>query len=107
VSIGLATSCSVLLLGRPRVRLLKVESCLIDRALRIIVGLDGQAVLSHGAIPLTGQIKDFPKLDVAPNLGPAWLVIAPKGIAIAVDGRLVVALRSRQEDRPAPQAVGL
>src|SRR5579871_2923887 len=64
---------------------------LVQRALSVVVGLDGEPVLVDGAVALAGDIEDLAQADVAPDLGPARIAIAAQGIAIAVYSGLVVA----------------
>jgi len=39
----------------------------VDGALRVVVGLNGEAVFLDGAIALAGDVEDFAECDVAPD----------------------------------------
>jgi len=64
----------------------------VDCALRVVVGLDGEAILVDGAVTLAGHVEYAAEFDVAPDLDPSGVVIAAKGVAEGVGGSLVVAL---------------
>ncbi len=85
--------CHALLVAfRPCVRFLQILAGFVDRALGVVVGLHGQAVLVDGAVALAGEVEDLADGDVAPDLGPGRLVVAAKRVAEGVDRGLVVAL---------------
>ena len=64
------------------VGLLQVEAGLVDGALGVVVGLDGQAVLVDRAVALAGDVEDLAQGDVAPDLGPARVAVAAQGVAV-------------------------
>jgi hypothetical protein len=55
--------------------LLKISSCLIECALRIVVGLQRLAIFVGCAFALSSDIEDFTQLNMAPNFGPSWLAV--------------------------------
>src|SRR5260221_5906097 len=75
------------------VRLFQIFTRFIQGALRGIAGLNGLAILVHGALSLAGSVKDLAQHDVAPYLGPARFGVTVEGFAKFVRGRLVVALQ--------------
>lgn len=72
--------------------LLEVLAGFVYGALGVVVGLDGQAVLVDGAVALAGAVEDLADGDVAPDFGPGRLAVAAEGVAVGVDGGLIVAL---------------
>src|SRR5260370_42277522 len=55
----------------PLVRLLHVSAAFLERALSVVVGLDGLPVFIDGAFALSGWVENLAQLQVAPNLGPS------------------------------------
>src|SRR5271170_6135092 len=51
------------------IRLLQIQPGLIDRTLRIVIGLHSLAILIHRAIALPRHIKNLPQLNMTPHLG--------------------------------------
>src|SRR5882724_8027120 len=76
----------------PLIRGLDKRTCFIDRSLRIVVGLDSEAILIDGAVALAGNVEDLAKSNMAPDLNPLRLSISTQSVAIAVCCGLVVAL---------------
>ena len=65
----------------------------VQRALRVVVGLQRLAIFVGGALALSGQVEDLAQLNVAPDFGPARLAVAVERLAIGVRRRLVVVLQ--------------
>ena len=61
--------------------------------MRVVVGLQGLAVLVHGAFALSGDVENLPELDVAPDFGPARVAVSVQAFAVGVGGGLIVALQ--------------
>ena len=57
----------------------------VDGALRVVVGLDGEAVFVDGAVALAGDVEDFADGDVAPDFSPARFAVAAESVAVGVD----------------------
>src|ERR1700744_277853 len=74
------------------VGLLHERAGFVDGALRVVVGLDGEAVFVDGALALAGDVEDLAEVDVAPDLDPLGIAVAAEGVAEAVGGGLVVLL---------------
>src|ERR1700732_3060705 len=68
----------------PLVRLLHISAGFLERALGIVVGLDGLPVFIDGAFALPGCVENLAQLQVAPNFGPARLTIAIQRFAVGV-----------------------
>src|SRR5450631_112838 len=79
----------------PLVRLLHVPAAFLERTLRIVVGLDGLPVFIDGAFALAGYIENLAQLQVAPNLGPAWVTVAVQRLAVGVRRRLIILLQEK------------
>ena len=77
---------------RLRKRLLQVLPRLVHRSLCIVVRLHSQPVLADRAVALACNVEYLPDGDMAPGLGPRWLVVAMQGVAECIDAGLVVAL---------------
>src|ERR1700690_2511762 len=77
------------------VRLLQVPARLVQRALGVVVGLNGLPVFGGGPFPLTGNVENLPQLNVAPDFGPARFPVSVKRITIGVGRRLVVVLQEK------------
>src|SRR5581483_9957346 len=74
------------------VRFLHESAGLVDSALCVVVGLDGEAVLVDGALALTGDVEDLAEIDVAPDLDPFGVAVAAESVTEAVGGGLMVFL---------------
>src|SRR5260370_38088253 len=72
----------------PLVRLLHVAAAFLERALGIVVGLDGLPVFIDGAFALAGCVENLAQLQVAPNLGPSRLALAIERFALVIRRRL-------------------
>src|SRR6266436_2094722 len=72
---------------------LQIPPGFIQGALGVVVGLQGLTIFIGGAFALTGDVKDLPQLDVAPDFGPARLAISVQTLAIGICRSLVVALQ--------------
>src|SRR5689334_13043268 len=72
---------------------LQIPSGFIQRALGVVVGLQGLTILVGSALALSGDVKDFAQLDVAPDLSPARFAIAVQALAIRIGRGLVVTLQ--------------
>src|SRR5208282_4855085 len=79
----------------PLVRLLHVAAGFLERALGIVVGLDGLAVFIDGAFALAGHVENLAQLQVAPNLGPARFAVAIQRFAVGVCRRLIILLHEK------------
>src|SRR6202521_4055883 len=84
----------------PLVRLLHISAGFLDRALGIVVGLDGLAVFIDCAFALPGCVENLAQLQVAPNLGPSRLTIAIQRFAVGVRRGLIILLQEKHFGDP-------
>src|SRR6185437_8910486 len=62
-------------------------------ALRVIAGALGLRVFVNGALALSADVEDLPKIDVGPDFQPLRLDIAVQHLTKLVRGRLIVVLQ--------------
>src|SRR5205807_1636279 len=74
------------------VSFLQVAAGFVERALGVVVGLQGLAVFVGSALALAGDVEDFAELDMAPDLGPARLAVAIERFPVGVGRGLVIPL---------------
>src|SRR5438105_14710111 len=60
------------------IRLLDMGVGFVQRALRVVVRLQGSLILVQCAIALSGNVKDFPQSQMCPHLHPFRIAIARK-----------------------------
>src|SRR5436309_2676078 len=77
------------------VRLLQIASCLIQRALSVVIGLQRLPIFIGRALPLSGNVENLSQLDMAPNFGPAWIAIPVQAIAVRIRRGLIVMLQEK------------
>src|SRR5450432_454363 len=75
------------------VRLFQIATCFIQRALRVVAGLDGLAIFVDRTGTLSGDIKDLAELDMAPDFGPARVLVAVERFTVFVSRGLVILLK--------------
>src|SRR6266853_1748263 len=68
----------------PLVRLLHVSAGFLERALGIVIRLDGLAVFIDGSFALARCVENLAQLQVAPNLGPSRFTVAIQRFAVGV-----------------------
>src|SRR6476660_1761131 len=79
---------------------LQVFTGFFQSAEGVVVGLQGLAILAHGALALAGDVEDFSQLDAAPDFRPTRIAIAVNRGAIGIGRRLIIPLQEEDFSDP-------